>query len=361
VITTNPASGRIIRVVAASWSRRLVATGLALLVGSVAAVAPTAAASAKPPVRAARVVPIGRYAVGQLSATFVDPSRPTNPNGSFPGAPSRTLLTAIYYPTAGAPTDKPTLNAPVDTTHGPYPLILFSHGVTARGVVYESVLKGWASAGYVVAAPDYPLSNTNAPGGVDFGRGVSDVKNQPADASFVISQVLKLDKTNKLVGGTVDQHHIGAAGHSLGAITTYGLVYSSCCRDTRITAAIPMSGIVGLVEPGANYFQGANTPLLSLHGNADPLVPYQADVDGYTRAKPPKFFLTFLGAGHVVPFLGGTDVPAMTLEKATVDFWDRYLKGSTAALGRLRADANVAGVTAFQEDTATSSTPSSKP
>ncbi len=122
-----------------------------------------------------------------------------------------------------------------------------------------------------------------------------------------------------------------------------------------------MSGITGLVEPGANYFQGPSVPLLSLHGNADPLVPYQADVDGYTRAKPPKFFLTFVGAGHIVPFLGGTDVPAMTLEQATVDFWDRYLKGSTAALGRLRADANVSGVTTLQEDTATITAPRSKP
>ena len=323
-----------------------------LLVGSgtVVSVASASAASAKPSARPGRVAPIGTFAVGQISQTFVDTSRPTNPNGTFPGGPSRTLLTAIYYPTTGPPTDKPTPGAPFNTAHGPYPLILFSHGVLARGIFYSAVLTKWASAGYIVVAPDYPLSNTNAPGGVDFGRGVADVKNQPADASFVISQVLKLDKTKKLVGGTVDQQHLGAAGHSLGAITTYGLVYSACCRDKRIDAAVELSGIPAVVEPTANYFHGVKTPLFGLHGNADPIVPYQADVDGFANASPPKYFLTFLGGGHIQPFLGGTDPEAVALQKTTVDFWDRYLKGDTAALAQMKADAVVPGSTTLQDD-----------
>jgi dienelactone hydrolase len=353
---------------ARSWRSRVPATVLALglLAGGVAAI-PAAAASAQPKAHAARVVPIGRYAVGQISATFVDHSRPTNANGSFPGAPYRTLLTAIYYPATGAPTHQLTVKAPFDTTHGPYPLILFGHGDGGRGVGYEAVLKQWASAGYVVAAPDYPLSNRNAPGGWDFVRGAVDVKNQPADASFVISQVLKLDKSKKLVGGTIDPKHIGAAGHSLGAITTYGLVYSACCRDMRIAAAIPVSGSQGLgpADSPTNYFQGVNTPLLSLHGNADPLQPYQNDLDGWAKANPPKFFLTFLGAGHLLfslqpPCAAGpcpTGVQAIALQKATVDFWDRYLKGDTAALGHLRTDASVPGATTFQENAGTPNSP----
>jgi dienelactone hydrolase len=341
---------------ARSWRRRVPVTVLALglLAGGVAAV-PAAAASVQPKAHAARVVPIGRYAVGQISATFVDYSRPTGANGSFPGAPSRTLLTAIYYPATGAPTHKLTVHAPFDTTHGPYPLILFSHGQGGRGVVYEAVLKQWASAGYVVAAPDYPLSSLSGP---VTGQIVADVKNQPADASFVISQVLKLDKTKKLVGGTIDQHHIGAAGHSVGATTTSALVYGTCCRDKRIAAAISISGgFIGLIDSPTNYFQGINTPLLSLHGNADLLAAYQVDVDWWAKANPPKFFLTFLGAPHKLQDLQPTGVQAIALQKATVDFWDRYLKGDTAALGKLRTDASVPGATTFQENAGTPNSP----
>lgn len=320
-------------------------------VGSVVSVAGASATSTHPPARAARVAPIGTFAVGQLSQTFVDPSRPTNPNGTFPGSSNRTLLAAIYYPTTGPPTDKATPDAPFNPARGPFPLILFSHGDLARGVTYASLLTKWASAGYVVVAPDYPLSNTNAPGGVDFNRGIADVKNQPADASFVIGQVLKLDKTKKLVGGTVDQQHLGAAGHSLGAITTYGLVYSACCRDKRVDAAVELSGIPALVDSAANYFHGVNTPLLAVHGSADPIVPYQADVNGFANASPPKYFLTFLGGGHIQPFLGmsTTDPEVGVLQKATVDFWNRYLKGDAAALGQLKTDATLAGSTTFQD------------
>ena len=335
----------------------------ALLIGGAAinSAATASATSTKPSSHATRVVPIGTYAVGQLSHTFVDTSRPTAANGTFPGGPSRSLLTAIYYPTTGPSADKAVPNAPFNTAHGPYPLIVFSHGVLARGISYAAVITKWVSAGYVVVAPDYPLSNTNAPGGVDFGRGVADVKNQPADASFVLSQVLKLDKTQKLVGGTIDPQRIGAAGHSLGAITTYGLVYSACCRDKRIGAAVEMSGVPAVVEPTANYFHGVTTPLFGLHGNADPIVPYQADVNGFANASPPKFFLTYLGGGHISPYVGGADAAAVSLQKTTVDFWDRYLKGDTAALTQLKTDATVPGVTVFQEDLASTAATHAKP
>lgn len=328
------------------WRVRLAAVTLAAGVfTAVAGVsAPAATASAPTKSRAPTVADIGKYAVGMTTRTFVDGSRPTEGV-----APNRTLLTAIYYPAQGPPTDQAVQNAPPDTKDGPYPLILFSHGLGARGVSYQDPIKTWVSAGYIVAAPDYPLSNSNAPGGAIFGRAVADTKNQPADASFVINEVLRLDKQGKQLGG-IDTKRIGAAGHSLGGITTYGLVFSGCCRDKRIRAAIPMSGLAGVVDNPQNYFRNS-TPLLGLHGNADGTVPYQAGRNAYLAAQPPKFLLTFLGAGHVTPFLGGDNPQAMAMKKSTVDFWNRYLKDDKNALDKLRTDANVPGSTTFEEQT----------
>src|SRR4029453_19518247 len=59
----------------------------------------TAAAPAKAPPRT--VAPVGAYAVGVTSKTFVDSTRPTDANGRAPALPTRTLLTAIYYPPGG--------------------------------------------------------------------------------------------------------------------------------------------------------------------------------------------------------------------------------------------------------------------
>jgi dienelactone hydrolase len=344
------------------WRGRLAAVVLAvgLVVLGASVTAPALAgtdgpAKAQPP----KVAPIDKYAVGRISETFADQSRPTDANGNdVPAQPSRTLLTAIYYPAKGAPTDKPVENAPANRKNGPYPLILFSHGLGARGVAYEDVIKTWVSAGYVVAAPDYPLSNTNTRGGPNFGRAVGDTKNQPADATFVINEVINLDKQGKRLGG-IDAERIGASGHSLGAITTYGLTYSSCCRDERIKAAAPMSGIYGVVEPMEQYFLSGRTPLLALHGDGDGTLPYQAGRSAFARATTPKYFLTFIGAGHVQPFLGGTGMQALALKQSTVDFFDRYLKKDKSALDDLRTNGNVPGSTTLEEQPATTGAKSS--
>ncbi len=216
------------------WRARLAAVTVVagVLTAGAGITAPAVTATAPSKARPPKVAAIGKYAVGMRTETFVDSSRPTDANGDVPGTPTRTLLTAIYYPAQGAPTEKPVENAPPDTKNSPYPLILFSHGLGARGVYYENVIKTWVSAGYVVAAPDYPLSNANAPGGANFGRAVADTKNQPADASFVIDQVIKLNKQKGGLGGIVDPKRIGASGHSLGGITTYGLAYSALLHAT---------------------------------------------------------------------------------------------------------------------------------
>jgi dienelactone hydrolase len=329
------------------WRARLAAVTLAAsLVGAGATFAPAVAAPAAP-AKAPRpkVAPIGKYAVGVQTRTFVDSARPTDANGSAPALPTRTLKTTIYYPAASPPTEAPTENSPPDTKHGRYPLVLFSHGIYATGAVYLDVLKTWASAGYVIAAPNYPLSSADALGGVNFGSGVADTKNQPADATFVINQVIK----DKQVGGLVDTKRIGASGHSLGGITTYGLAYSACCRDKRIKAALPMSGFAGVVEDSEKYVWDDRAPLLALHGDADGTVSYVSDTNTFAWAKPPKFLLTFPGAGHIFPFLGGDTEQATALKQSTVDFLDRYLKDDKSALDRLRAHANVPGTATLNE------------
>jgi dienelactone hydrolase len=327
-----------------------------------------------------RFATAGSYAVGRKVVTFVDASRPTDPNGKFKGAPERTLRTTIWYPAEGTPSEvpAPTADAPADTAHGKFPLILFSHGWTDWAMEYQRIEAAWASAGYVVAAPDYPLSNRSAPG----GPILTDVKNQPADATFVITQVL--DRNQALFNGAIDPTRIGAAGHSLGGFTTFGLAAAKCCSDPRIKAAITMAGAVGLVpgvggfgvEPAKNYFLGAHVPLLILHGDHDELIPYQFGVKAYAAAKAPKLFVTFRNAKHQNLYIGAGDpsveAPAVTpypynpptpasavgpiaaYFAITTAFWDRYLKNDSTAIARLRtAVAKPGSTTSLQDDLGT--------
>jgi len=331
--------------------RRLAAS----LVVSLAVAGGSGTATAAPAGESADdVSPLGTYAVGKTIVTLVDDTRPTAAVGTFAGAADRTLKTTIYYPAKGAYVEDEIVEdaSPVKKA-GPYPLILFSHGLTANATVYEGVINEWVSAGYVVAAPDYPLSNTDAPGGNVFTNGLGDVKNQPADASFVIDEVLALSKKPGTLRRLVDRKHIGASGHSLGGMTTLGLAYSSCCVDERIDAAAPMSGIAALVADPGTYFTGIDTPILVLHGDSDPLVPYRSGVDAYTRASAPKFLVTFVGAGHVAPFVGAEGAQGDVLVSSGVAFWDLYLKGDPEGLDRLEAAAADPAVATLQEDPGT--------
>lgn len=237
------------------------AAALGLLLGACAFGAPTFAVASP-------------AAVTSTTLTFVDTSRATPAWDGAPAKPSRTLVTTIWYPASG-------------TGHGPYPLIVFAHGLGASPQDYQQLLRAWATAGYVVAAPLFPLSSSATPGGPDGG----DIGNQPGDMSFVIDQVLKTSATaGGPLSGLVNPNEIGAAGHSNGAITTLGLVADTCCRDTRIKAAVVMAGTTEGLGRG-HYDMTTAPPLLLVQDLHDGLVPYTDAVTVFNQARGPKGLL----------------------------------------------------------------------
>jgi len=286
------------------------------------------------------------YAVGVRTEPLVDTSRPTPPNGSYAGSPSRPLPTVIYYPARGAagPVDGPGAAA----APGTFPLVVFAHGTNSNGPTYEPMLRQWAAAGYVVAAPTFPLSSHGAPG----GDTVSDYPHQPGDVSFVITSMLRLDRTaSSPIHGLLAPGRIAVIGHSLGAATVLGVAENSCCQDARVRAAVSIDGLE-LPFPSGQFFAGRTVPLLLFHGDADQTVPYSSSVQVYAAAPPPKFFVTLHGAGHT-SFPQTTNPPPTPWEPVIVhsvlDFLARYLRGSSAALARLQTDATLPGVASVQD------------
>jgi dienelactone hydrolase len=256
---------------------------------------------------------------------FVDTSRLTPAHGDAPEQPSRTLPTTIVVP------DGP----------GPFPLILFSHGFGGSGADYSGVLRAIAAAGYVVAAPDFPVTSEGVPGGPE--RGIDAPAAQPADVRFVIDRLL-VDP----LAARIDARRIGAAGHSMGAGITMGVAFNSCCRDERIGAGVLMAVDPPTVYQG-DYFVPPAAPVLVIHGDQDELLPYQGGRRAYATADPPKFLLTVLGGDHGSPFTAAASPPsAHVVMAATVDFFDTYLKGRPEGLPRLRADTDRPGVTRLE-------------
>jgi dienelactone hydrolase len=273
------------------------------------------------------------YAVGMLTTTFVDRSRSTPAHGTHPALSSRTLLTTIWYPAAGdAKAKEPVSGAAADRSDGPYPLIVFAHGLGGSPQSYAGFLSRWAAAGYVVAAPVFPLTHTNTAGGVV----PDDVFDQPADMSYVITSVLdSAAQHSGPLAGLISTKEIAVAGHSEGAITTLGF-FNTCCRDPRVKAAEILSGDPE-TYPNGRYDYSGNPPMLIVHGTADVLLPYEQMVGVFNSAKGPKALLALQGAGHANWFVPSSKW-FTTAVKTTTDFFASYLRDDKTALSRLPKD-----------------------
>lgn len=285
-------------------------------------VAPPAATTATttPPADLTRRYPVSTYTVD-----FVDTTRTSSPNGSFEGAPTRTLPTTFWYPAlvdGGEP----------DRAHGPYPLVLFVHGYDQTAAFYAPLLERWASAGYVVAGPTYPFLS-GIPGGashVDYGKLFG-------DSAFVIDQTLASGADRPIGGGLVDPQRIAAAGHSDGEMVSFTLGFSTCCRGLHLRSIITMAG--DLSRADIDPVRDSGLPILDIMETNDEYDPYQGSID-WARANltPPRWLLTLNNASHVPPYTRPGNPHFELVATTTVDFLDGTLKDRPDRLDQLAAD-----------------------
>ena len=100
---------------------------------SSAASSPSPSASSAPAASA-----VASHAVGVVTETFVDDSRATPAHLGIGALPNRTLMTTIWYPAEGTPGTAPVPGATADRPSGPYPLIVFGHGLGGTCLLYTS-------------------------------------------------------------------------------------------------------------------------------------------------------------------------------------------------------------------------------
>ncbi|MBI4518620.1 MAG: hypothetical protein HY699_22715 [Deltaproteobacteria bacterium] len=247
------------------------------------------------PLDSAAVLQRGPNAVGVTTVEFVDTSRPTMPNGSYEGAPTRTLVTEIWYPaTPDADVDDETRDAAFLPGGQRYPLIVYSHGFMGTRAGETYIVQQLASYGYIVASADYPLTNFNAP---ERPNG-ADVVNQPADVKFLIDQLLALDSApSGLLARHIDHDRIGLAGLSLGGLTTYLAAFHPTLRDPRVRAVAAIAGPGCFFTPA--FFGDRRVPLMIVHGDIDAIVPYQQSAPAvFAGANAPKYLATITGGSH---------------------------------------------------------------
>ncbi len=275
----------------------------------------------------------GGFRVAQRQVTFVEPAH-LSAAGQRLGP--RTLVTVIRYPLAPRPTG-------TRPARGGFPLLLFAPGFMQCGGPYSHLLRAWASAGYVVAAVDFPRTGCRA-GAQAYEP---DLVNQPADLSYVLTRLLALNaQPHEPFTGLLNTQQIAAAGQSDGGDTVAALAANTCCTDHRLRAAAVLSGAEWPPMPG-RYFTRPAPPMLFVQGTADVINPPWTSLQLYRQDQDQaKYYLDLFGANHLIPYWGTNPVERL-VARVTLAFFNRYVLRQPRALAAMTRDGNITGMAAL--------------
>lgn len=248
----------------------------------------------------------------------------------------RVLDTVVWYPTTPGAGPLSTaynavVDAPIDASGGPYPILMFSHGSCGYANQSTFLLPLVAARGYVVVATPHP-GNTifefpacGTPS-VQFDSALE----RPNDIIFALDQMLAAsgDPASPFFG-VLDPSRVGMSGHSFGGFTTYLVV----AADSRFRVALPMAPAV----PGSPVLP---VPSLSMISSEDSVVNNQATRDAYALATSPKYLVELAHTGHYAysnlcfpspdcnpPVTLTQDEAHEAVERWVIPFLERYLRG----------------------------------
>jgi predicted dienelactone hydrolase len=293
--------------------------------------------------------------------------------GTYKQADGPLLVTMMLQDWKDASRQRPVpvkIYAPA-TGPGPFPVIVFSHGLGGSREGYKYLGRHWASYGYVAVHVEHlgsdiaaftkrPRGRLLANMGADARESMTGPQNavaRPLDVRFVLDRLEKLNQGGSPLAHRLDLSKIGMAGHSFGAWTTLVVAGQRIGRevasgsnpsyaDPRVKAAIAMSA--SIPRKGEDFdsaFGAIHIPVLHMTGTLDdsPLgetkaaerrIPYD-HIHGADQ-----YLVTFTGGDHMI-FSGRL---ANVSERAARDavfqdlilqgttaFWDAYLKGDAAA------------------------------
>lgn len=183
-----------------------------------------------------------------------------------------------------------------------HPVIIWGNGTGAVPGVYSSLLRHWASQGFIVAAANTPTSNY----AISMRLGIDVLEQRNADSSSPYYH-------------KVDLAHIGSAGHSQG-----GAAAVNAAIDPRVITAVP-------IQPGPLTDPDLmDEPVFYLAGQQDHIVwPALVKAMYQDSDHVPAVYGEVRGAGHLDSIGDGGDF------RAPATAWFRYWLMGDEAAGRM--------------------------
>ncbi|MFN8027959.1 MAG: hypothetical protein U0W40_16820 [Acidimicrobiia bacterium] len=294
-----------------------------MAVALVALVASACMPPPPPPPDPVGPVPVVRnVAVGTHQYVFTDTSRGiAGPDGEA-WWPERPIPVSVWYPAQGEP-GQVGADLPPDRAQGPYPLVVFVHGFAVDPTYYSELLQRIASAGYVVAAPTYPVLS-GWPWGPSDQVGWSDLY---PDTHFATTSILDLlSAGDPILGGLVDGARIAVAGHSDGALVAFGDGFEAWRNDPRVRAVISYAALLA----GSTTYQPNGRAFLHFASDEDEYNDFKATMDwDHANLAEPTWTMALWHASHAPPYTDPADPHFGLVVQTTVDFLDAELKGAS--------------------------------
>ena len=217
-------------------------------------------------------------------------------------------------------------DAQPDTSAGPYPLLIISHGYPGNRFLMSHLGENLASKGYVVASIDHTDSTYDNQ--TAFG---STLLNRPLDQLFVLNEMARLGASDPAgtLKGMVNADNTGLIGYSMGGygvVNTIGGGFTAASggfswgtpngalavrqagnpahvasMDPRVKAAVafaPWGWNAGFWD--AAGLAGIKTPVFFVAGSVDSTSGYAPGVRNIYEASvnAPRYLLTYQNANH---------------------------------------------------------------
>jgi dienelactone hydrolase len=265
----------------------------------------------------------------------------------FDAGRSRQVPVKIYYPSAGK---------------GPFPVVLFSHGLgrTREDCAYLGT--HWASRGYVSVFVEHAGSDEAVWRGKvqpkkhlkEAFENPATMRNRPLDMRFALDQLERLKRDRDPVGMRMDLACVGAAGNDLGAETALALAGQVLPggmieADQRISAVIAMSPPVSQSQvPVDIVYKDISVPCLFMTGSEDDGVigttkAYQRRIPFDNTFGADQYLTIFFGgdhmiyAGHIRQRESEKDARFQPyIRDASTLFWDAYLQEKPEAIAAMQ-------------------------
>ena len=175
---------------------------------------------------------------------------------------------------------------PLDTQHGPYPVIIYVHGTASTRIASLAFFEHWASRGFVVLSADNPyIYQKDA---MESTAGIL-LADQTGDTLDLIEEIRRPSYFGQaaFLRGNVDSNRIGLAGHSAG-----GFAIRNLGDEAGVRVLMPMAS--GGTNEGSDLIS-----TMILGGLEDTTASFSLTTSAYEDSPVKKRLAGFANMGHV--------------------------------------------------------------